>query len=82
MKTTVSGIALLDKVRRWLDSIEIRDRKIAHFLCQLIPDHCPFKRDIKLFGHSLFHLPPLCKLNPLYEQLVGLPGAIAVLSSR
>jgi hypothetical protein len=24
------------------------------------------------FGRKLAHIPPLCKLNPLYEQLVGL----------
>ncbi|WP_333281761.1 MULTISPECIES: Mo-dependent nitrogenase C-terminal domain-containing protein [unclassified Microcoleus] len=23
-------------------------------------------------GHHLFHIPPMCKLNPLYEELVGL----------
>ncbi|PLZ90291.1 nitrogenase [Fischerella muscicola CCMEE 5323] len=63
---------ILNKMRLWLDSFEVRDRKIAYFLCKLIPSQCPFERDIKLFGHTLCHLPPLCKLNPLYEQLVGL----------
>ena len=82
MKTTLAvsfetrqshyGISPLDTVRQWLDSIEVRDSKIARFLCKLIPANCPFKRDIKLFGHILFHLPPVCKLNPLYEQLVSL----------
>jgi hypothetical protein len=66
------AIDLLQPMRRWIDSIEIYDRELAHFLCQLIPDQCPFERDVKVWGHSLFHIPPLCKLNPLYEQRVSL----------
>ncbi|KAM3092224.1 Mo-dependent nitrogenase C-terminal domain-containing protein [Phormidesmis sp. 146-35] len=63
---------LLDPLRAWLDNMEIHDPKVAHFLCKMIPPQCPFERDIKLFGHKIVHIPPLCKLNPLYEQLVGL----------
>ncbi|MCF4970218.1 MULTISPECIES: Mo-dependent nitrogenase C-terminal domain-containing protein [Nostocales] len=63
---------LLQPLRRWLDSIEVRDRQFAHRLCQLIPAQCPFERDINLFGKTLFHIPPLCKLNPLYEEVVSL----------
>ncbi|MEY3400894.1 MAG: nitrogenase [Anabaena sp. CRKS33] len=62
----------LRPLRNWLDSIQVNDRQLAHRLCKLIPAHCPFERDIKLFGKTLFHIPPLCKLNPLYEELVGL----------
>ena len=63
---------LLYPVRRWLDGIEIRDRQLARWLCQLIPAQCPFERDIQLWGRHLFHVPPMCKLNPVYEELVGL----------
>jgi tellurite resistance protein len=63
---------LLEPMQHWLDGMEIHDPKIAHFLCKLIPPQCPFERDITLFGHKLVHIPPMCKLNPLYEQLVGL----------
>lgn len=63
---------VLQPVRSWLDGLEIHDPKIAHFLCKLIPAQCPFERDIKLFEHKVVHIPPLCKLNPLYDQLVGL----------
>ncbi len=63
---------LLDPLRGWLDHMEIHDPKVAHFLCRMIPPQCPFERDVKLFGHKIVHIPPLCKLNPLYEQLVGL----------
>jgi len=33
---------------------------------------CPFEQDIYLFGRKIGHIPPLCKLNPLYEELIGL----------
>lgn len=63
---------LLHPVRQWMESREINNPKLAHFLCKLIPAQCPFERDIKLFGRKFFHIPPMCKLNPLYEQVVGL----------
>lgn len=62
----------LQPVRQWLDAIEIHDPKLARFLSKAIPAQCPFERDIKLFGHLVAHIPPLCKLNPLYDQLTGL----------
>jgi tellurite resistance protein len=63
---------VLHPVRDWLDGMEVHDPKLARFLCKLIPPQCPFERDVKLFGHKIVHIPPMCKLNPLYEQLVGL----------
>ncbi len=63
---------ILKPLRCWLDGIEIHDRKVARFFSKMIPAQCPFERDIKLFGRTVLHIPPLCKLNPLYEQLVGL----------
>ncbi|MEN9215080.1 MAG: Mo-dependent nitrogenase C-terminal domain-containing protein [Gloeomargarita sp. DG02_4_bins_56] len=63
---------LLDPLRKWLDEMQIHDPKIARFLCRMIPAQCPFERDIVLFGRKIVHIPPMCKLNPLYEQLVGL----------
>jgi hypothetical protein len=65
-------VDLLQPVRQWLDGIEIGDPKLARFLAKAIPAQCPFERDIQLFGHVLAHIPPLCKLNPLYEQLISL----------
>ncbi|BAZ70413.1 MAG: nitrogenase [Pelatocladus maniniholoensis HA4357-MV3] len=59
-------------VRDWLDGLDIQDPRVARFLCKMIPSQCPFERDVKLFGRKVVHIPPLCKLNPLYEQLVGL----------
>lgn len=55
-----------------LDHLEIHNPNTAHFFCRLIPAQCPFERDIVCCGRILFHIPPLCKLNPFYDQLVGL----------
>ena len=63
---------ILQPLRQKVDSIQVRDRELAHRLCKLIPSQCPFERDVKLFGKTLFHIPPMCKLNPLYEEVVGL----------
>jgi tellurite resistance protein len=63
---------LLSPLQDWLDRLEVQDPRLARFLCRMIPSQCPFERDVTLFGHKLVHIPPMCKLNPLYEQLVGL----------
>lgn len=65
-------IDVLSPVREWLDGLEIHDPRLARVLCKYIPSQCPFERDITLFGHKIVHIPPLCKLNPLYDQTVGL----------
>ncbi len=63
---------LLHPIKDWLDEMPIHDPRLARFICKLVPPQCPFERDITLFGHKLVHIPPLCKLNPLYDQLVSL----------
>jgi hypothetical protein len=62
----------LHQVRNWLDSVEIHNSTVAYLLCQIIPASCPFSREVKLFNNILFVIPPLCKLNPFYNQLMGL----------
>ncbi|MCL1474209.1 Mo-dependent nitrogenase C-terminal domain-containing protein [Argonema antarcticum] len=62
----------LKPVRNWLEGLDIQDPRVARFLCKMIPSQCPFERDVTLFDHKVVHIPPLCKLNPLYDQLVGL----------
>ncbi|GAB1542565.1 Mo-dependent nitrogenase C-terminal domain-containing protein [Scytonema sp. NUACC21] len=69
---TKHQIDALYPLRDWLDKLDIQDPRVARFLCKMIPSQCPFERDITLFGRKIVHIPPLCKLNPLYEQLVGL----------
>ncbi|PSP04284.1 MAG: nitrogenase [Cyanobacteria bacterium QS_7_48_42] len=63
---------ILRPARDWLDGMDIQDPRVARFVCKMVPSQCPFERDVKVFERKLVHLPPLCKLNPLYEQLVGL----------
>jgi hypothetical protein len=63
---------LFEPLRNWLDRIEIKDIQFAKRICRLIPASCPFERDFKLFGRTLFHIPSLCHLNPFYEDLITL----------
>jgi Mo-dependent nitrogenase C-terminus len=63
---------LLQPIRQWLDEMEIQNRKLAKFIAKLIPAQCPFERDIMVFGRKIGHIPPMCKLNPLYDEFVGL----------
>lgn len=67
-----SGVDVLQPVKDWLEGMEVRDPRLAKFICKVIPPQCPFERDINLFGRKLAHIPPLCKLNPLYEQFTML----------
>ena len=64
--------APLKPLKMLLDNWEVKNPDFARVLCQLIPAQCPFERDVKVFGKILFRIPPLCKLNPFYDQLVGL----------
>ncbi|MEH1872661.1 Mo-dependent nitrogenase C-terminal domain-containing protein [Nostoc sp.] len=69
---TKRQIDALRPLRDWLDRLDIQDPRVARFLCKMIPSQCPFERDVTLFGHKIVHIPPMCKINPLYEQLVSL----------
>jgi hypothetical protein len=62
----------MEMLKRRLDSLEIAHPQVAKLIAKIIPAQCPFERDIVLFGRKVGHIPPLCKLNPLYEQFVGL----------
>jgi hypothetical protein len=55
--------------QQWLETIEVITPGQAHFLCKFIPAQCPFERDVQLGAWQL-HIPPLCKLNPFYDQFV------------
>lgn len=63
---------LINYLQQSLDALEICDHTSARILCRLIPASCPFERDLKILGCILLHIPPLCQLNPFYEQFVGL----------
>lgn len=66
------SLKVLNPLRGWLQQLDIRNPAQAHFICRLIPAQCPFEREIRIGRRVLFHIPPLCKLNPLYEDVVGL----------
>ncbi|MEL4895880.1 Mo-dependent nitrogenase C-terminal domain-containing protein [Crocosphaera sp. Alani8] len=63
---------ILQIFRDRLEDQQISDRTFAHRLCRLIPAQCPFERKIQVFGRVLLKIPPLCKLNPLYDDLMAL----------
>jgi len=63
---------LLEPVKEWLDHMDIHDSRLANLICKVIPAQCPFERDVVLFGRKIMHIPTMCEINPLYDQLVGL----------
>jgi len=69
----LQGIAFdfLQPLRQRLDGFKVNDPKLARLICQAIPARCPFERTITLFNRTLLRIPPLCKLNPVYEELVA-----------
>lgn len=70
--TQKSKIDLLYPLRKWLDNIEIENSAVAHRICKIIPSQCPFEREITLFGRTIVKIPPMCKLNPFYNEVIAL----------
>jgi len=66
-----TGFDIFAPLKHWIDGLEVSDRSFAHLVCKVIPCCCPFERTLTFFGRS-FHIPPLCKLNPVYNELVSL----------
>ena len=66
------SVSLLNPLRQHLKSITIKNAQQAHFVCGLIPARCPFERKIALNRRTLISIPPLCKLNPFYEEVSAL----------
>jgi hypothetical protein len=58
-------------LRRLVDGIPVKNNRLAHLICRVIPCCCPFERDINLFGRT-FHIPAICQINPLYNEVVAL----------
>lgn len=72
LTSTIFGLKLLQSVRQCLESIEIHNPKVARLLCHIIPNRCPFEREIKFGDRTIFRIAPLCKLNSFYDQVVSL----------
>jgi Mo-dependent nitrogenase C-terminus len=62
---------LFQPIQVWLDQVEVTDPEAARLLYKIIPGQCPFEREVAVLGRTLFSIPPLCKLNPFYDQLVA-----------
>jgi hypothetical protein len=60
------------KIKNWLDSIEIKNLRFAQIICYLIPASCPFERRIKVRGRTLLYIPPLCHINPFFDNIIAL----------
>jgi Mo-dependent nitrogenase C-terminus len=67
-----TNLAFLKPIRNWIENFQIDRIDLAYSICKLIPAQCPFEREIYLGSQKILQIPPLCKLNPLYEELVGL----------
>jgi Mo-dependent nitrogenase C-terminus len=72
LQPSVPAVDVFLPIRRWLDNLQVQSPELAHRICRLIPAQCPFERTVKLFGYKVLHIPPLCKLNPVYDQVVAL----------
>lgn len=59
----VKFISLWGLVCQWFDEIEVDNPKVIQLLCKVIPASCPFEREIKLFDHTLFHIPPAVQIE-------------------
>lgn len=66
------SLDLLQPLRQRIHQVQVKTPNLAHRIARLIPAQCPFERDIVLFGRAVAHIPPLCKINPLYDELVEL----------
>lgn len=62
--------SFLASIRQRLEAIEIRQPKMARLICKVIPARCPFAREIRVFDRLVVSIPPLCKLNPFYDQMI------------
>lgn len=69
---SLDNFDFLAPLRQYINLIEVNDPHLAHFLCKWIPANCPFARSIKILGRTIFTIPPLCKINPLYDELMAL----------
>jgi hypothetical protein len=61
-----------DSIKQRIETLSIDNVETAKLLCRSIPGQCPFAREIRLFNRTILRIPPLCKLNPFYDQLMVL----------
>jgi Mo-dependent nitrogenase C-terminus len=66
------SLSVLQPLKQWIEATQIDEEQLARRIVKLIPATCPFAREVRLFGRVILRIPALCKLNPLYEQLMTL----------
>lgn len=71
-KNKYQSLSILQTLRQWIENLEIDEERLARRIVKLIPATCPFAREVRLFDRIVLRIPALCKLNPLYEQLMTL----------
>ena len=59
-------------LRRWVNNLEVSSVTTAQWICRVIPNTCSSGYDFTVFGRISLHVPSLCKLNPLADELVDL----------
>ncbi|WP_448527572.1 Mo-dependent nitrogenase C-terminal domain-containing protein [Parathermosynechococcus lividus] len=64
------SLPIMATLRQWLLTLPVETPAIAHRICRWIPAQCPFARRISLWGRPVITIPPLCKLNPFYEEII------------
>ncbi len=69
-QTKLPSHGVIDTLRQWFMTLPVDSPAIAHRICRFIPAQCPFARTISVFGRPLLTIPPLCKLNPFYEEMM------------
>ena len=69
---SLKTINLLSIISQWLNDFNIQDPVVAHKICAIIPTQCPLARDVQFLSYTILRIPPLCKLNPFYHELVTL----------
>lgn len=45
-------------------------KTIVNFLARILPDYCPFETKITYKGILLVYIPPICKINFLYKDIM------------
>lgn len=60
---------MLNRIKQLLDGVQVRNEAQANLLCNLIPSACPFARTLHM-GKLKLVIPPLCKVNPFYDDLM------------
>lgn len=63
---------MIQILKKQLNCWTVERSSTARLILSLIPASCPFARTVRLGGWTIARIPPLCKINPLYDELMAL----------